>query len=241
MAELHYVLSLAALSDYRYIASIDHAQEALSYFNTRMFAKRSIECLIILGIAQKQSGYPEDALVTVKKARDIMKNTGTSKSSGIIEQNLGACYSILEDPKRALLHFHESLKVKDKPLEKIANISSILKEYKKMNDIALAKTWLDKGISLLDQLSEENRLLYFHHFSIYKALLENDDNFSSIFVDSLKYFEGIQNYYRCFIYCNVFAEKLTEQKKFKMATTFYHKAFDYHLRYRKIQLWEELT
>ena len=132
MAELHYVLSLAALSDYRYIPAIDHVQEALSFFNARMLAKRSIECLIVSCIAQKQSGNAEDALATLKKAKEIMKNTGASESSGIIEQNMGACYSLLLDSERALLHFHESLRVKNKPLEQIATILSIMKEYKKI-------------------------------------------------------------------------------------------------------------
>ena len=241
IAELHYVLSLAALSDYRYIATIDHVLEALSFFNAHMLVKRSIECLIVLGIAQKQSGNAEDALATVKKAKEIMNNTGASESSGIIEQNLGACYSLLGDPERALLHFNESLKVKDKPLDQIATVLSIVKEYKKMEDIVLVKNWLDKGISLLDQLSDENKMLYFHHFSIYKSLLNNDINFTSIFEAALKYFESTQNYYRCFVYCNVLAEKLTEHKKFKLATTYYKKAFSYHLQYRKIQQWEELT
>lgn len=53
MAELYYISSLAFLSESRYILAIDYVKSALSYFNQEILIERSIECLVILGIAQK--------------------------------------------------------------------------------------------------------------------------------------------------------------------------------------------
>lgn len=241
LADLHYVFSLASLSDYRYLATINHIQEALAYYNAKILVKRSIECLLILGIAQKHNGDIDEALATFNKAKEIMTHTDTTQYIGIIQQNLGACYSLKQDTDRALVHFNKSLKAKEQPLEKITTILSIVKEYKKMNHIETAKEWLTKGISLLDQLNIDDKLLYFQHFTIYKALLYEEKDFTATFESALKYFESTQNYYRCFVYCNILAEKLTTDHKFKLATTFYKKAFNYHLKYRKLQYWEDLT
>lgn len=241
MAELHYVLSLSALSDYRYIPSIDHAQEALVYFNAKMLATRSIDCLLILGIAQNHIGNVNDALVTFNNAKEIISNSGISKSIGMIEQNLGTCYSLLKNSERALHHFNQSLSVKVNPNDQIVTIWSIAKEYKKTRDIELAKSWVTKGITLFDQLTEQNINLYIHHFSIYQNLLYDDKKLIPTFESALHYFEDKQDYYLCFVYCNILAERLTDNSQFKLATTFYQKAFDYHLKHQKVQNWEELT
>src|SRR5690625_4924685 len=42
MAEINYVLSLAALSDYQYTLVINHIPKALTFFNSKMLATRSI-------------------------------------------------------------------------------------------------------------------------------------------------------------------------------------------------------
>ncbi len=241
LADLHYVLSLASLSDYRFIATINHVQEALIYYNTQILIKRSIECLLVLGLAQKHNGDINEAIKTFNKAQEIMKNTDTIEYIGIIQHNLGACYSLNEDSERALFHFNESLKVKEDPLEKITTILAIVKEYKKTNFIDAAKKWLAEGFSLLNQLNTDDRSLYFQHFTVYKALLYNEKNFLPIFESTLKYFESKQNYYRCYVYCNILAEKLAAEHKFKLATIHYKKAFDYHLKYRKLNYWEDLT
>lgn len=241
IADLHYVLSLAALSDYRYTQAIDHAQEALSYFNAKMLAARSIECLLILGIAHKHTGNVNDALVTFKNAEEIMKNSEAYRFLGIIEQNLGACYSLLQDSERSLHHFNQSLLAKEDPNKQLIAILSIVKEHKKIGDEVSAKIWVHKGITLLDQLTERNKNPFFHHFSIYKALLNDENNLISTFKSALHYFEEKQNYYHCFVYSNILAKKTAEKNQYKLATTFSQKAFDYHLKHRKVQHWEELT
>ena len=240
-AELHYILSLAALSDYRYISAIDHVQEALSYFNTKMLAKRSIECLLVLGIAKKHIGNADDALITFEKAKEITMNTEDYESLGMIEQNLGACHSLLKNSKRSLEHFNKSLDLKADPNEKIVTILSIVKEYSKLGNIENTKNWLNKGGALLKQLNAQNKSLNFYHFSVYKALIYNDKALVSIFDSALKYFESKQNYYQCFIYCNILAKELSKNSQFKLATTYYQKAFDYHIKHQKVQHWEELT
>ena len=40
---------------------------------------------------------------------------------------------------------------------------------------------------------------------------------------------------------NMRQDELAEKNQYKLATTFNQKAFDYHLKHRKVQHWEELT
>ena len=71
MAEVHYISGLSLLSESRYILAIDYVKEAILYFNQEILIERSIECLIILGIAQKNSGVLKEALATFERAKDI--------------------------------------------------------------------------------------------------------------------------------------------------------------------------
>lgn len=241
IAELNYVLSLAAISDYRYIIAINHVQDALLYFNAIVQPKRSIECLIVLGIAQKHTENVDDAIETFKKANEIMFNTNTLQYQGVIEQNLGACYSLLKDSIQSLRHFKRSIEVKIQPEEKFITILSIIKEYKKIGETRTAKNWLNRGLALLTELKKYEDSPYYYHFSIHKALLYESANLISTFEATLKYFESKQNYYQCFIYCHILAKQIAENNQFKLATTYYQKAFDFHLKYRKVSFWEELT
>lgn len=105
MAELYYISGLSLLSESRYILAIDYVKEAISYFNQEILIERSIECLIILGIAQKNTGLLKEALATFERARDINSKIESSEFNGMIEHNLGSCYSLQKDSHQALQHF----------------------------------------------------------------------------------------------------------------------------------------
>lgn len=240
MAELYYISSLTLLSESRYILAIDYVKSALSYFNQEILIERSIECLVILGIAQKDTGVLKEALATYEKAKEISSKIESSKFNGMIEHNLGTCHSLLGNQKQALLHFQSSLDAKSKPNDSIVTILSIVKEYHKIIDIKNAKIWLEKGHELLDLLTENNRTFYYNHFAVYRAILFEEKNFILIFKKSLEYFESKQEYKYCSIYCYVLAKKLANDKQYKQATIYYELGFNYQLKQLKVSRWEEL-
>ncbi|MFB5087431.1 helix-turn-helix transcriptional regulator [Psychrobacillus sp. PGGUH221] len=240
MAELYYISSLSLLSESRYIMAIDYVKSALSYFNQEILIERSIECLIILGIAQKDTGALKEALATFEKAKEISFKIDSSRFTGMIEHNLGTYHSILKNQKQALFHFHNSLDAKIKPNDKIVTIFSLLIEYFKINDLENAKIWLEKGINLLNLLSEENRIFYSMHFELFRALIFNTEDIITIFKGALAYFEDNQDYKHCSIYCNVLAKKLANDKQYKLATIYYEQGFNFHIKQSKVSSWEEL-
>lgn len=240
MAELYYISSLSLLSESRYIMAIDYVKSALSYFNQEILIERSIECLIILGIAQKDTGALKEALATFEKAKEISFKIDSSRFTGMIEHNLGTYHSILKNQKQALFHFHNSLDAKIKPNDKIVTIFSLLIEYFKINDLENAKIWLEKGIDLLNLLSEENRIFYSMHFELFRALIFNTEDIITIFKGALAYFEDNQDYKHCSIYCNVLAKKLANDKQYKLATIYYEQGFNFHIKQSKVSSWEEL-
>ncbi|ALC87625.1 hypothetical protein AM499_18770 [Bacillus sp. FJAT-22090] len=241
MAELYYISSLSLLSESRYIMAIDYVKSALSYFNQELLIERSIECLIILGIAQIDTGVLKESIATFEKAKEISLKIDSSKYNGKIEHNLGASYSILGNQKQALHHFQNSLNIKTNPNDKLVTIVSILKEYHKINDVQNAIVWLEKGLELLDQLTEEYKSFYKSHLSIYRALLLEKDNIIPIFKEALAYFEDIQDYKYCFIYCQVLAKRLADKKQYKQSTIYYQLGFNYNLKLSHVTNWEELT
>ncbi|TQR21509.1 helix-turn-helix domain-containing protein [Psychrobacillus vulpis] len=241
MAELYYISSLSLLSESRYILAIDYVKSALSYFNQEILIERSIECLIILGIAQKDNGVLKESVAIYEKAKEISTKIESSKFNGMIEHNLGASYSLLKNPQKALFHFQNSLDAKSKPDDKIVTILSIVKEYHKNSDVINAKIWLEKGYKLLDLLTKKNRIFYTNHFAIYRSILFKEKDLISIFKKSLDYFESKQEYKYCSIYCYVLAKKLAEDKQYKQATIYYEQGFNYHIKQSKVSNWEELS
>lgn len=240
MAELYYISSLALLSESRYILAIDYVKSALSYFNQEILIERSIECLVILGIAQKNTGVLSEAIATYEKARGISSKIESLKFIGMIEHNLGACHSLLKNHKQALMHFQNSLDSKSGADEKMITIFTIFKEYYKISDFVNAKIWLAKGYEYLDLLNENNSILYKHHLAIFNAILYEEKDVIATFKEALDYFESKQEYKHCSIYCNVLAKKLANEKQYKQATIFYEQGFNYHIKQSKVSNWEEL-
>ncbi|MEI4770761.1 helix-turn-helix transcriptional regulator [Psychrobacillus sp. FJAT-51614] len=241
MAELYYVSSLSLLSESRYIMAIDYVKSALSYFNQELLIERSIECLIILGIAQIDTGVLKEAIATFEKAKEISLKIDSSKYNGKIEHNLGASYSILGNQNQALYHFQNSLDIKTRPDDKIVTILSLLKEYHKINDVQNAIVWLERGFEIISYLSGESKNFFKSHFNIYRALLLEENNIISIFKEALAYFEEIQDYKYCFIYCQVLAKRLADKKQYKQSTIYYQLGFNYNLKLSHVTNWEELS
>ena len=214
MAELYYISSLALLSESRYILAIDYVKSALSYFNQEILIERSIECLIILGIAQKDSGVLTDAIATYQKAKEISSKIDSLKFIGMIEHNLGAAFSLLKNHEQALFHFQNSLRAKPKPTQQIVTVLSILKEYYKNGDVKNSIIWLEDGIRLLEELPENTKIFYENHFKVYKTLLKEEYDLINNFKDILEYFENKQEFKYCSIYCFVLAKKLASDKKY---------------------------
>ncbi len=240
MAELYYISSLSLLSESRYILAIDYVKVALSYFNQEILIERSIECLVILGIAQKNTGVFDDAIATYEKAKEISSKIDSSKFIGMIEHNLGACHSLLKNQKQAFTHFLNSLNQKINANQKIVTVLSILKEYHKISDFENAKVWLQKGYDMLPLLNVNNKLLYNHHFAIFKAILFEEKDLISTFKEALDFFESKQEYKYCSIYCNVLAKRLASEKQYKQSTIYYEQGFNYHIKQSKVSSWEEL-
>lgn len=241
MAELHYISGLSLLSESRYILAIDYVKEAISYFNQEILIDRSIECLMILGIAQKNSGVLKDALATFERARDINMKIESCEFNGMIEHNLGSCYSLQKQSDQALQHFFYALNSKHNAEDKIVTILSILKEYHKNEDLQNALVWLEKGLETVQYVGDSKKDLYTNHFSVYGAILLENQVLIPIFKKSLDYFEGKQDYKHCMIYCNVLAKRLAETKQYKQASIYYELGFHYHLKQSKVSSWEELS
>lgn len=241
MAELYYISGLSLLSESRYILAIDYVKEAISYFNQEILIERSIECLIILGIAQKNTGLLKEALATFERASDINSKIESSEFNGMIEHNLGSCYSLQKNSHQALQHFFYSLDAKRSPDDKVVTILSILKEYHKNGDLQNALVWLQKGQDISEHLSNSKKDLYTNHFSVYGAILLEKQELISIFKKALDYFGGKQDYKNCMIYCHVLAKRLAETKQYKQASIYYDLGFQFHLKQSKVSSWEELS
>lgn len=239
MADLHYVLSLASLSDFRDLTAIEYAQKALAYFNSKMLLSRSIRCSIIIGLAKKRIGNFDEAILTFKEAMDLFSNSGASFHKETIEHNLGICYSLINNNKLAMQYFISAFEGKKHANDKIVTAIAILKEYYKMENFQEAKVWLENCLSLLPEVTA-NRSYYKHHLIVYEALLRGSDDFYQSFRDALDYLSGLKNYYHCFIYCHLLSKKLAENHEYKKANEYHDKSFNYYLKHKNMAHWGDL-
>ena len=161
-AELHYVLSLASLSDYRELTAIEYAQNALTYFNSKILIPRSISCLIIIGLAKKRIGNITEAIEIFEEAMEMLANSDSSFHIETIEHNLGICYSLMNDEKLALDYLISAFNEKKLANDKLVTAFAILKEYYKMDNFAEATVWLENCLSLLTQVTG-NKSFFKHH------------------------------------------------------------------------------
>ncbi|WP_060207649.1 tetratricopeptide repeat protein [Sporosarcina koreensis] len=239
-AEFNYIIAVFYASDGHTFNSIDHARLALNFFREHLLMSRVLDCYILIGISYKRSDKFQDALEAYSKAMQISEEFNLHSEKGIIYHNLGTLNSSMGNREQAIEYYKKSIDYKIDPSEKPITILCLIEEYSKMNEQSLVSEWADKGIALYHQLKDENEVSYFHHFSLYKSLHSKEGLSVDIAEATIQHFKDIQNFRYIHKYCISLAEWYYNNRKYKLASTFYREGNKYGYIDRKIDKWEDI-
>ncbi|MER2121915.1 MAG: helix-turn-helix domain-containing protein [Solibacillus sp.] len=238
-ADLYYMYSLASLSNQQNIKAIEYSEMSLKYFNDNFLFERSIESLIVQGIAYKNSFDFRASLRNYKKAIEITEKFDVVKFKSIIFQNLGSLYTKLNDYNLALEYYLKSLNLKNSLDKKLITIFSIIQIYSRLQEYENVTNWVKKGFDEIGKSKEYEQ--YIIHFNVYKLMGEGDSEKIELYLPkAIQYFEKINDYRHTYKYCIKMALILKNKKKYKMATTYFEKAFNYQNTIQEIRNWEDI-
>lgn len=238
-ADIYYMYSLSSISNKRNIDAIKYSKQALKYFNESFQFKRSIEALLIQGIAYKNSFKFKEALRCYEKALEIVETFQIYKYKASIFQNLGSLYMKNMEYNTALDYFTKSLDLKESIEARLITIFSLIQVYSILEDHNKMNIWIKKGLNEINETSEF--ISYKYHFNIYKLLAENNlIKIEEYLTRAIKYFEDKKDYRHCYKYCIKIGEILQNRKKYKNSSLYYKKATEYRNKMDNILIWEDI-
>lgn len=238
-ADLYYMYSLASLSNQQNVKAIEYSEMSLKFFNENFLFERSIESLIIQGIAYKNSLDYKASLKSYQRAMEIVEKFNNYKFKSIIFQNLGSLYTKLEDYNLALKYYLKSLKLKNNLDKKLITILSIIQIYSRLQEFHEMNMWVQKGFEEIGENKEYEQ--YIIHFNVYKLLGEGDNEEIELYLPkAIQYFEKIKDYRHTYKYCIRMALLLQSVKKYKSASFYFEKAFHFQNATKEIKTWEDI-
>ncbi|TGN33090.1 helix-turn-helix domain-containing protein [Lysinibacillus sp. S2017] len=238
-ADLYYMYSLASLSNQQNVKAIEYSEMSLKFFNENFLFERSIESLIIQGIAYKNSLDYKASLKSYKKAIEITEKFDIYKFKSIIFQNLGSLHTKLNDYNLALEYYLKSLELKNNLDKKLITILSIIQIYSRLKEFHEMNMWIQKGFEEISGNNEYEQ--YIIHFNVYKLLGEGDIEKIELYLPkAIQYFEKIKDYRHTYKYCIKMALMLKNVNRYKNATIYFEKALYHQNAIKEITTWEDI-
>ncbi|WP_274309797.1 helix-turn-helix domain-containing protein [Solibacillus daqui] len=234
-ADLAYIRSLALLANNQYFQCIECLTYPTQYFMNKVNFSRLIECLLIEGIAHQKLKNLEKAQEIYSKALKLAENTQYSNFIPVIYQNLGSVNSSLGNLEEALDYFFKSFEMKVTLEKQLITIFSIIQIYSKLENYVIMETWINRGISLIE--NHENYKSYYYHFKLYYHLFIQFDDLKFI-NEALSHFENKNDARHVYKYGIKVAELLRKQQKYKLATHYYERAT--FTNNQNVRYWEDL-
>lgn len=238
-ADLYYMYSLASLSNQQNVKAIEYSDMSLKFFNENFLFERSIESLIIQGIAYKNSLDYKASLKSYQRALEITEKFNIYKFKSIIFQNFGSLHTKLKDYNLALEYYLKSLELKNNLDKKLITILSIIQIYSRLKEFNEMNNWVQKGLKEIGENKEYQQ--YIIHFNVYKLLCEGDNEKIELYLPkAIQYFEKIKDYRHTYKYCIRMALLLQNVKKYKSAAFYFEKALYYQNITKEITTWEDI-
>ncbi|MCH7321336.1 helix-turn-helix domain-containing protein [Solibacillus sp. MA9] len=234
-ADLSYIRSLALLANNQYLQCIEYLTYPTQYFMNKVNFSRLIECLLIEGIAHQKLKSLEKAQEIYSKALNLAENLQYNNTIPAIYQNLGSVNSSLGNLEEALDYYFKSYEMKVTLEKQLITIFSIIQIYSKLENYVTMETWIDKGISLVE--NRERYRSYNYHFKLYYQLFIQLDDLKFIH-EAISHFENIKDARHVYKYGIKVAEILKQQQKYKLATHYYERAT--FSKNQTVGYWEDL-
>ncbi|WP_047982198.1 tetratricopeptide repeat protein [Ornithinibacillus contaminans] len=221
---LYYLIGSAASKCMEPHLCILYTIRALDYYQKNYNLKKCADCHILLGISYRRLNDLEKATECYQYAIRLVEKNENKEQLILCYQNLGNVYSSSGKSLEAINYFLKNYELRiDSSLQsKLIPISSLMKEYYKLNDMENAKVWLDLGFNLSKNL-DPSESIFVYEFQVYQYLINGINNsFESLIIDHIiPFFREKQLYYQEATYIKILSDYYFDNRKYKLAATYY--------------------
>jgi len=240
IADFYNVLSITFLLNNQLLNTIEYAHKALKIYKDLFIFNRAIDCYIVIGIAQKRTMNFKHAEENFLLAKKIANELNISKQDSLINSNLGSLMSVMGDSDLAIQYYFKSLESDFTLDSKLTTIFSIIQEYFKTKRTTEVKFWCEEGLKLIDESYHSRLLSFTYHFKLYLAISSNNDAKEQVLIDTIIYFEKVEDYRHAQKYSILLAEYYSVHRKYKNSTLYFQKANIYLYKQKSLKNWEDL-
>ncbi|MFS0752655.1 tetratricopeptide repeat protein [Oceanobacillus sp. 1P07AA] len=190
---------------------------------------RCAQCHNILGISYRRIKLYDKAIKNFNLGLHLGKLQKNRQLIQLTNQNLGYLYSTQGKHEQAIFHYKEVL---DDPevyiVEKLATISSLIKELYNTKDYEETKEKVEKALELLEEFesAESDELYFVYVIYTYKYLLEDNwEEFVALLTKKfIPHLQKNQDYAGVTTYSKLLAKYFEDTNKYKLAAKYYKEA-----------------
>ena len=224
--DLYYLIALSASKLRQTHHTFSYATKALDYYQKIYNLKRCAECHILLGISYRRTSELDKAKESYQLAATIAELAQEHSLFALCNQNLGKVYSLLNKSEEAIEYYLKSyeLHAAESISDQIVPVSSLMKEYYQKGERANAERWLQEGLRLSESLTPIDSI-YVYEFKVYRHLIHGieDKEFVNLITKKvLPFFDEIP--YEKYKYLKVLADYYFDNRKYKLAASYYNYA-----------------
>lgn len=228
-ADLYYSISLTANKQNKVELCLVYGKMALEIYQKSYNYKRCVECLLLLGISFKGIKLYDKSMDCLMTATTISKTISNKNLLSLCNQNIGELYSAMDQSIDSISYFKKTLELrKDCPVQKrIIPISSLVKEYIKINDIPNAKKWIQEGL-ILTEFLDDSFLIYIYEFQVYHLLVEGKEDLleNLVIKKLLPLLKEKGLFFEHAFYLKQLAEYYYKKRKYKLSAHYYQAAMN---------------
>lgn len=228
VSDLNYTIAVTQSKLRNTLESIEYANKALEVYMRHYNFFRCAQCHNVLGISYRRIKLYDKAIKNFNLALHLGKLDNNKQLIQLTNQNLGYLYSTKGEPKQAIKHYKEIIYDEKVILvERLASVSSLVREYYNIGDYDEARNSITYGLELIDQLKDvESYRIFAYVIYTYNYLLSGqNDKFETLVVkDFLPYLKQHKDYASIVIYADLIAKHYEKQYKYKDAVKYYKEA-----------------
>lgn len=226
---------------YEHGNAFSRLRKALDIFLNNHAHEQILTTYNFLGLINLQFGNYDYALKFLNTGYDYAVQLAKKHHYGQLLQNIGYTYARMQEPKRAIQYYRQSLKNKKNPMKQLITMHSLVKEYSKVNQNEQITKWCNYGLALINEhgLEDEARSYHFH-FHIYPMLHNLEDFKPYCLENAIQHFNTIKDDRNVQKYALVLAEKYEDLGQYDKAVSYYRLANKASCSVRAIKAWQDL-
>lgn len=240
LADFYNILSITYLLNNQILNTIEYANKSLKIYQDLFIFNRAIDCYIVIGIAKKRNlnfKHSEENFLLAKKIASELKIT---EQDSLIYSNLGSLMAVMGNSDMAIKYYFQSLESTVNIDLKLTTIFSIIQEFYKKKSISDVISWCKDGLKLINANNHPRLLSFTYHFNLYLTISSHSDNQEEIILETINYFDKIEDYRHAQKYSILLAEYYSENRKYKNSTIYFQKANIYLYKQKSLSKWEDL-